>query len=75
MFEFKSRSHSEFVTCLKSRRLIFQTNAYQVKSGPNGRSGLDRERQDHYELRVLAIDNPSGTSEQRSAAAKVSENF
>ena len=46
-------------------------NFEQIKSGPTGRSGLDRERQDHFELRVLATDTPSGGSEQKSSATKV----
>ena len=49
----------------------FHLNLEQVKSGPTGRSSLDREKQDHFELRVLATDTPSGGSEQKSSATKV----
>ena len=42
-----------------------------MKSGPGGRSNLDRERQDFYTLNVVATDMPDGGAGQRSSSAMV----
>ena len=43
----------------------------QLRSGPGGRSNLDRERQDFYTLSVVATDMPGGGPGQRSSSATV----
>ena len=43
----------------------------QLKSGPGGRSNLDRERQDFYTLNVVATDMPDGGPGQRSSSTMV----
>ena len=44
---------------------IMHPSHSQLKSGPGGRSNLDRERQDFYTLNVVATDMPDGGSGQR----------
>jgi hypothetical protein len=48
-----------------------QSGLIQVRPGPLGRSGLDREWKPTYDLRVLAKDMPGGGSDQKATSILV----
>jgi len=52
-----------------------ETGVIQVKPGSLGRSNLDREWVDSYNLRVLARDMPRGGSDQKSSTVVVKVNL
>jgi len=52
-----------------------QSGLIQIRPGPLGRSGLDREWKPTYNLRVLAKDMPGGGSDQKATSVVVQVNL